>query len=214
MFGRSLLLVLLSLTGALVPSARAQFGKIELTGIVEKLDQAPPCFAKATHRVKCTEIYLVAGQGVDLAKWQNAPAQIEGVLQLALCVALRVDKIEKPAHYLTIQPAPFNQPRLGDLMTWTTRAPTLAIVPLTFGNRPGFVPLPGFGTLQIDPLTIYVHTFNVALIGISLDLIRIPNDPKLVGALIRNQGSYIDMSNPQEPVFRLLNVDCFRIQAR
>jgi hypothetical protein len=128
---------------------------------------------------------------------------------------LRVDEIQAAPHYLRIAPAPLNQTRVGDLMTWRTQAPFLAVVPFVFGG-PARIPLPvpGFGTLQLDAFSLYVHGFNVSALGFALELIRVPNDPALVGVTFYNQGAYADVSNPSSPVLKLLNVDCFTLKAR
>ncbi|PIE22187.1 MAG: hypothetical protein CSA62_13985 [Planctomycetota bacterium] len=216
MIKRSCFPVFLFLLAFVLPTqtAKAQFGRVSLTGIVEKLAKAPVFFPKATHRVKCTKIYLVAEKPLDLSKWEGKTVDLEGRLQLALGVAIKVNKLARARYDLKIRPALFNKARIGDLMTWRTTAPFLAVVPLTFGAKPSFLPIPRIGTLQINPLTLYVHSFKVAALGFTLDMIRIPNDKTLIGMEIRNQGSFVDVRNPKKPVVRLLNVDCFRIGAR
>jgi hypothetical protein len=62
----------------LAPSAQAQFGSFEMTSIVEKLSTPPGCYPGATHKVKCTDIYLVAGQGVDLSQWEGKTVDLKG----------------------------------------------------------------------------------------------------------------------------------------
>ncbi len=206
-------LLILFLATTLTMDLHAQIGSLSLTGKVQKLAKSPSCSPKATHEIACTKIYLVAGTGVDLKGAEGKVVDIEGSLALALCPTLVVKKYTGAKYSLKISPFLFGKNRLGDTVLWRQTAPALSIVPFVFGAKPGFLPLLSYGTLQLDPLSLYFHKVDVALLGFTLNLIKIPSDKSLVGAVIRNQGSYVKLGTNGIEV-RLLNVDCFTIKAR
>ncbi len=196
---------------ALASPIPAQFGKIQLSAKIEKLSKAPTCSPRATHKVGCTGIYLRAAKGVDLKSFENKVALLEGGLDLALCPTLVVSKAQKARYTLKISPFFFGKFRLGERVSFRVTAPFLSIVPFVFAGKPGFLPLGKYGSYELDLLSSFWFKTDVAVLGFTLNLLKIPKDPSLVGITILSQGMYIKTDGKTVEA-KLLNADCFVIQ--
>ncbi|MCA8970819.1 MAG: hypothetical protein KDC95_13580, partial [Planctomycetes bacterium] len=82
-----------------------------------------------------------------------------------------------------------------------------------FAGKPGFLPLGEFGLIQSDPATMVYIQNDVALLGFTLAIIKIPNDKALVGAFVMIQGLYVALANNTIDA-KVLNVDCLTIRDR
>ena len=196
--------------GLFAVAAPAQF---EVQGRVEKLAKAPDCSKTATHRLRCTDIYLRAGKGVDLKAWENKDAIVKGGIVLARCVTLDVKAVEKPKYTLRISPFLFGKYRIGEKAMFRQTAPLLSVVPFVLGAKPGFLPLGPYGTYQMGLLSSAYFKIDVALLGFTLNIFDIPNDKRFVGATIYAQGLYVAV-NQKGIDAKILNSDCFTIQGR
>ncbi|MCB9891772.1 MAG: hypothetical protein H6832_08040 [Planctomycetes bacterium] len=197
---------------ALAVSASAQLTQLA-TGKVEKLPQPSTCSPSATHKIACTDIHLVAGTGVDLGSFEGQTCDMEVAIQIATCPTLRVDKIAAAKYSVRMSPFLGGQNRIGDTISIRQTAPLLAIVPAIFAGKPGFLPLGEFGLIQSDPATMVYIQNDVALLGFTLAIIKIPNDKALVGAFVMIQGLYIALANNAIDA-KVLNVDCVTIRDR
>jgi hypothetical protein len=199
------------LLGALPAPLPAQLGKVQLRAKIEKLTKAPTCSPRATHRVACTGIYLRAGKGIDLKTFEGKVAFLEGGLDLAFCPTIVVSKAEKARYTLRISPFFFGNYRLGERVSFRVTAPFLSIVPFVFAGRPGFLPLGTFGTYELDLLRSFWFKTDVAVLGFTFNLLKIPKDPSLVGMTILSQGMYLKTDGKTVDA-QLLNADCFVIR--
>jgi hypothetical protein len=175
------------LVALLASSAAAQF---EAT-LTARIDRAPAtrCNATATHVAGCTNVHL------------------RGRVQLGWnCVTIDVADAT-PANERTTAVALFGY-RLGMPVAFTTLAPVGALVPFFFGARPGFLPLGALGTLLLDPFSTQYFTTDIS-IGATLRVLRIPNDPSLVGVQIYYQTAWAQVTPSLEGTF--LNPGCFQI---
>lgn len=180
------------------------------TGKIEKLAKTLDCSKTATHRIMCTDIFLLGDTGVNLASWEGKLVDIEYALVPALCTTLKVTKIAAARYSLQISPLSGGKNRLGDRVRFRQTAPWLSIVPFVFSAKPGFVPLAEYGTLQCDIITLLYIKNDIALFGRVTNDIQIPNDKNLIGAFILTQGLYFTIS-ATGATGKVLNVDCFKI---
>jgi len=206
----------LALLTFLAPDLNAQATQelsFQMTARIEKLAKAPVFAPKATHRARCTNVYLYAAKGVDLSKWEGKYVKLVGSPKLALAVLLEVSKIESSPYYLKISQSSGGAFRLGENVTFQTRTPWLSVVPWILSGKPSFVPVQQYGALTLDPLGLIYIQNDIALLGSVTKRVRIPNDKSLIGARIYQQGMYLSVSLSLAVTGRLLNNDCFQIQA-
>jgi hypothetical protein len=183
---------------------------IEITGFVEKLSAPSACSPRATHRVRCTDIHLVAAASVNLAQFEGKVADLKGSLVLAVCPTLEVSEGVNAPYTYRITSSGSGQFKLGETASFRTTAPLLSAVPFVLAGGPGFVPLLQYGSFELDLLSTVYFEVNVALLGSTTVRIPIPSDRNLIGAQIWGQGIYLNLlSNPISG--RMLNADCFKI---
>lgn len=206
-------LPLLALVAFTAPELSAQVLNVQMTAKIEKVSKPPVFAAKATHRVRCTDVYLYAGKGVDLGSWEGKHVQLVGTPQIALGIVLEVTKIESSSYYLQISQASGGAFRLGEDVNFRTRTPFLSIVPWVMAGKSSFIPLQEYGSLTLDPLGLIYIRNDIALLGSVNIKVRIPMDKALIGAKIYQQGIYVSVSLSSVVTARLLNNDCFTIQA-
>ena len=198
------------LAGALLMAApaSAQF-TTTMTGKVEAAP-ASPCNATATHRIACTDI-LLKSSTLDLAPYLNRVALLTGNVQIRLfpyCVTLDVTAVENATNRTTA--ISLSNYRINSNVIVSTFAPIGAAVPMLFAAGPGFVPLGAWGTLMLDPATMFYWATDVS-VGLTLRSIPIPNDPSLVNVQIIFQTGYATVTPAVE--FGLLNPICFTIRS-
>jgi hypothetical protein len=192
------------LVALLASSAAAQF---EAT-LTARIDRAPAtrCNATATHVAGCTNV-LLKSSAVNLEENVGRVLHLRGRVQLGWnCVTIDVADAT-PANERTTAVALFGY-RLGMPVAFTTLAPVGALVPFFFGARPGFLPLGALGTLLLDPFSTQYFTTDIS-IGATLRVLRIPNDPSLVGVQIYYQTAWAQVTPSLEGTF--LNPGCFQI---
>ncbi len=206
-------IALLSLVAPDLNAQSTQALSFQMTARIEKLAKAPVFAPKATHRARCTNVYLYGGKGVDLSKWVGKYVNLEGSPKLALGVLLEVSKIETSRYYLEISQSAGGDFRLGEEVRFRTRTPWLSVVPWILAGKPSFLPVQQYGALTLDPLGLIYIRNDIALLGSVTKRVKIPNDKALVGASIYQQGMYLSVSLNKTVTGRLLNNDCFKIQA-
>jgi hypothetical protein len=203
----------LSLLAPDLSAQSAQALSFQMTARIEKLSKAPIFAPKATHRARCTDVYLRAGKGVNLSLWEGKYVNLVGSPKLALAVMLEVTKIESSKYYLEISQRSGGAFRLGEEVTFSTRTPWIAISPWVMSGKPAFIPAQDYGALTLSPLSLIYIRNDIPFFGRVRTRVKIPMDRSLIGISIYQQGMYLSIGLSQVVTGRLLNNDCFKIQA-
>lgn len=194
-------LLAFSLTAAL---AAAQ--SVTVTGRVERVTD--PCNSAATHKMACTEI-LLRSDTVNLTSFEGRMVDVVGTsVGATLCPMVDVtEAIAAPQSTTTLALGGY---RINTNVVFTTSAPVGALVLYFFSCEPDFLPVLTFGTLQLNPFTEFLYWTVDISIGVALRSVRIPNEPRLIGAYTLFQTASVTIT----PEFsaKLLNAGCFTIR--
>ena len=195
-------LLLLALAGSVPAFAQVP---VSLVGRVER--QTNGCNAAAGYRVSCSQTQLVS-TAVDLANYVNQTVQLDGTADLAnpKCPTVTVTAVAPPVASTRV--TALLGYRLGSPLLFTTNVAAGGLVAYVFSTDSALVPIPMFGTYQLDVLGSVFWTFDLS-IGVAIRSVSIPRDTFLIGQRILFQTAYAVLT--PELSAGLLNLNCFTI---